>query len=56
MLCRTAASVPGAEELPWISVMRAASGCASIAMRLCLRMSISTPMTRPWPIASNRLA
>ena len=32
------------------------SGCASMAARLCLRMSMSTPMTRPWPIASNRLA
>ena len=49
-------SVPGVVELPSTRVMRLAMRCASIAVRLCARMSMSMPMTRPWPIASSRLA
>ena len=41
----------GAVELPWISVMRGARSCASIARRLCGLRSMSIPTTRPRPIS-----
>ena len=47
--------MPASIEEPSIIVMRLNIGCASMATRLCARMSMSTPMTRPSPPSSSSI-
>jgi hypothetical protein len=43
-------------ELPSISVIIGDSSCCSMARRLCGRISMSTPTTRPRPMAFSKPA
>ena len=47
--------MPSSIEEPSIIVMRLNIGCSSMATRLCARMSMSTPMTRPSPPSSSSI-